>query len=277
MRSKLFLSVATALLVSSLVLPAKATEVGKTLYKPTGPLFALDLGRSLVGIIQGVITLCGDGDAKAELIAVQQQTNKNADGTADDSDNGIGSRTGTVTDTALQNTAYGYLKTEVLDQTDLSKYSELQQALSNPTNKGNSQRTCQSFNWDSDNSLKTCMAVVNTFFADMGREGNTREYKNKIANQRQAYANKITERHITMGYTVQQKVVNDLKAAAQAPVSSDNEVGLIAIDGQTLDEMLKIAIADVALQIEMMEADAVAFLMQQPVEIMSATKESSAQ
>ena len=272
MRSKLLLSVASALCVCALLsLPVQATPTDPIKIKPTGPRWAIDLGRSITGIIQGVLTLCGDGDAKAELIATQEATNENADGTAGDSTNTATlTATGTAAATALQNGVYSYIKSEILDQTDLSKYSVLQSNLSNPTNVGNSQATCDSLHF-TGSSQKTCMAIVNTFFADKGNE-NTREYKEQILNQRQAYAKQVTERHITIGYNTQQKVIDDLRAASKAPVSSDNEIGAIAIDGQTLDEMLKIVVADVALQIEMMEADAVAFLLQQPVEIMPKEK-----
>ena len=274
MRSKLLYSVASALLACVLSSsPVGATEVPAVFVKPTGPLWAIDLGRSVVGIIQGVLTLCGDGDAKAELIAVQEGTNENADGTAGCSANAAtqAAATGSAGATALQNGVYSYVQSEILNQTDLSKYDKLQSALTSPENVGNSQATCESLSFQSDKAKQTCMAIVNTFFADKGEE-NTQSYKETILAQRQEYAQKVTERHITLGYDVQQKVIADLQAASQAPVSSDNEIGAIAIDGQTLDEMLKIVVADVALQIEMMEADAVDFLMQQPVEIMPKEK-----
>lgn len=276
MKSKLLFSVASILCCSVLFSNFLwATPVPTTHYKPKGPKWSIDIGRSITGIIQGVLTLCGDGDAKAELIAVQEQINENADGSAgwENVNEVSGSTTGTVADTALQSGLYGYVKSEIMDQTDLSKYGELQKNLQSPANVGNSQETCESLNWNSDRAKQTCMAVVNTFFADKGAD-NTQAYVEQIQKQRQEYANLIASRMVQLGYTAQQKVVSDLQAASLAPVSSDNEVGSIAIDAQTLDEMLKITVADLALQVEMMEADAMTFLMQQPVEIMPGKKES---
>ncbi len=273
MRSKLIFS--ASIVAFLFVSPVWADYADPIHYKPKGATWAIDLGRSIEGIVEGILNLCGDGDAKAELIAVQEGTNQNADGTAGWDDNAV-TATGTAGATALKNGVYSYVKSEILDQTDLSKYDKLQSALSAPTNVGNSQATCQSLNFASQKATETCMAVVNTLFADKGAE-NDQEYKKTILNQRQEYARQVTERHITLGYNVQQKVVEDLAAAAQAPVSSSSEIGSIAIDGQTLDEMLKIVVADVALQIEMMEADAVDFLMQQPVEIMPKDKPAEEQ
>lgn len=274
MRSKLLFSVATALCVSVLLTsPVQATWVPVGVGKVDGPWWAIDLGRSITGIIQGVLTLCGDGDAKAELIAVQEGTNSNADGTSDDSTNtttaSSTTATGTAGATALTNGVYSYIQSEVLSQTDLTKYSKLQEALSSPNGEGSAKETCESLGFTTDRAKQTCIAVVETFFADRGDEGNTEEYKAKILSQRRAYARQVAERHVTLGYNVQQKVIADLQAAAQAPVSSDNEIGAIAIDGQTLDEMLKVTVADLAIQIEMMEADAVNFLVARRVEIMS--------
>ena len=276
MKSKLFFSVASIIVCSVLFShSAEATWIAPTGYKPKGPKWSIDLGRSITGIIQGVLTLCGDGDAKAELIAVQEGINENADGSAgwENVNEVSGSTTGTVADTAMQSGVYGYVKSEIMDQTDLSKYAKLQENLQSPQNVGNSQATCESLNWNTDRAKQTCMAVVNTLFADKGDE-NTQDYLRQIEKQRQEYANIIAERMATLGYTAQEKVISDLQAASMAPVSSDNEVGSIAIDGQTLDEMLKITVADLALQVEMMEADAVAFLLQQPVEIMPEAKSS---
>lgn len=271
MRSKLLFSV-TALLSLSVLFsqPVMSTPVDlETKIKPMGPKWAIDLGRSITGIIQGIMNLSADGNAKAELIAVQEGTNQNADGSAGWEPNQI--PTGTASGTAFQNDVYAYVKSEILDQTDLSKYPLLQSNLNAPKGEGNARTTCEKLGFSSENQMGTCMAVVDTFFADKGAE-NTQEYFNQIADQRQAYAEYVTARHIALGYNVQQRAITDLRKAAAAPVGSDNEIGEIAIDGQTLDEMLKITVADVALQIEMMEADAAAFLLQQPVEMMPEEK-----
>lgn len=276
MRSKLLFSVTTVLCMGMLVsVSANATPAvpGVSLYE-VSPWFAVDVGRSIEGIIEGIINLCSDGDAKAELIVTQEATNANADGTAGDSANtattaaAAAATTGKVEGTAFSNGVYDYIHDNVLNQTDLARYSVLKTDLASPKAEGNARATCESLHYTEDRPKNTCIAVVDTFFADKGAEGNTEEYKSQKKRQRQEYAEEVTKYHTKLGYTVQEKVIADLKKASQAPIATDNEVSSIAIDGQTLDEMIKITVADLALQIEMMEADAVAFLMQQPVEIL---------
>ena len=269
MRLKLVFSAATLLGLSvGLVRFAGATPVDFPYkIKNWGPTYSIDLGRAVTGIVQGIIALTGDGAAKAELIAIQEQINENADGTA-----GWDTiPTGMAEPTDLQNDVYSYVKRNILDQTDLSKYSVLQRNLSAPKGEGNARETCESLGFRQVRQKQTCMAVIDTFFADKGKY-NTQKYQDKILSQRQAYAQKITERHIELGYNVQRRAITDLAAAARAPVSKDNEIAEIAVDGQTLDEMLKITVADLALQIEMMEADALNFMLQQPVEMMPSEK-----
>ena len=287
MRSKLFVA---SVLCGSVLLSsaARATIIPENdAYKSmeTGPLKAIDLGRSIVGIIQGVLTLCGDGDAKAELIATQEETNTNADGTAgEDANAATTSASGKAGATALTNGVYSYVRQEILSQTDLTKYAPLKNAFSAPSDKvtvngeaiaSNARGTCgegENGLGFTGQSLDVCRGIVNTFFADIGEDNITEEYKAQILAQRRAYAKQVGEWHTTIGYEIQQRAAADLVAAARAPVGSDNEIGAIAIDGQTLDEMLKIVVADVGVQIEMMEADAAAFLLHQPIGIMPKEK-----
>ena len=283
MRSKLLFSVASVMcgvmLFSS---DANATPVPPGLLHSTGPKWAIDLGRSIEGIIEGVIMLCGDGDAKAELIAKQEAVNSNADGSAGTTSTTTGTTSttssGKAGETALTNGVYSYVQSEILSQTNLTQYTVLQNDINSPKAEGDATKLCT--NSPSDTTFPglgyaqgskanpICIAIVDTFFAAKGDE-NTHEYQDTVLSQRQDYAQQVAKRHVTLGYNIQQKVIDDLKTAAKAPITSDNEVGAIAIDGQTLDEMLKVTVADLAIQIEMMEADAVAFLLQQPIEIMS--------
>ena len=184
MRSKLLFSVANILCISALLLntnPASATFVTAHKFKPKGAKFAVDLGRSLMGIVQGIITLTSDGESKAELIAIQSGTNANADGTIDETANTtVQSQTtttealptGTAGATALTNGVYDYVRSAILSPTDISIYSVLQQNLNAPQAVGNAAATCDSLGFTSDRATQTCIAVVNTFFADKGEDGN---------------------------------------------------------------------------------------------------------
>lgn len=269
MRSKLLFSV-TTLLGCCIFYSSSALAFGAinpALVMPMAPPKSMDIGRSVTGILQGILTMTQDGEVKADLIAVQTNINTNADGTGDWELNP--NAKGSVTQTPLQNGAYDYIKTQLLDKTDLSSYKTLQTALSNSEYQGHSLATCETLGWQTDNAKQTCAAIVNTFFTPFD---DTDTNKVKAQKQRQEYANQVSPRFIRLAYETQQKLIKDLEAASSAPVASENEVGSIANDGQTLDEMIKITVADLALQVEMMEADAMAFLLQQPVGIMPSEK-----
>lgn len=266
MRSKLLFS-ATTLLGCCVLFSSSVLGMGSVCHVPSVPLNSKDLGRSITGIFQGILTLTQDGESKASLIAVQENINKNADGTGDWELNP--NAKGSITQTPLKNGAYDYIKTQLLDKTDLSSYKTLQTALSSSEYQGHSLATCETLGWQTDNAKQTCAAIVNTFFTPFD---DTDPNKVKAQKQRQEYANQVSPRFIRLAYETQQKLITDLQAASSAPVASQNEVGSIANDGQTLDEMIKITVADLALQVEMMEADAMAFLLQQPVGIMPSEK-----
>ncbi|MBE6446575.1 MAG: hypothetical protein E7021_04150 [Alphaproteobacteria bacterium] len=267
MRSKLLIS-ATTLLSFCVLFPLSLNAGGTPFIFPAPPPVASDLGRSITGIVQGVLTLTQDGDSKAELMVVQEQINTNADGTGDDTPNPCSD--GSVTQTPLENTAYDYIKAQILDRTDLTTYGKLQTALSSSSKGAHAVSVCEELNWKAGGKGKeTCQAVVDTFFTKTGATDREME---KIQSQRQAYASTVVPRFITLGYETQQKLKADLQAAAVAPVAADNEIASIANDGQTLDEMLKITVADLALQVEMMEADAMGFMLQQPVAMMPKEK-----
>lgn len=214
------------------------------------PTFQIDYGRSITGIITGVINLCNDGEQKAQLIATQEETNKQADGTEDASANSASqqasSGSGSASETAFSSGAYNYIKDKVWKKP--YHYGALKQELG-----------------ESPSKEKSKEAVMKVFFAPAGSETT---YKERIYTQRQVYAETMTDFHIKLGNDIQKNIVADLRAAGSAPVSSDNEVGSLAIDAQTLDEMIKITLADLTLQIELMEADAMAFMLHQPVELL---------
>ncbi len=272
MRSKLLISAMTLFGMTVFV----ATS-GNAFYAPPplvminkgmAPIKSVDVGRSVTGILQGVLVATQDGESKAQLIAVQEQINKNADGTGDETPNACSD--GNLPEKSLKNGAYDYIKAQILDKTDLTTYGKLQTALSGSSKGAHAVSVCGELNWkEGGKGEETCQAVVDTFFAPTGATDREME---RIQSQRQEYASTVVPRFIKLGYETQRKLKTDLQAAAIAPVSADNEIASIANDGQTLDEMLKITVADLALQVEMMEADAISFLLQQPVAMMPEEK-----
>lgn len=248
-KKKVLRNVQVGLLVSGLLFsngvladpPGGLTFMGTNFPKST-----VDLGRAISGIIAGVINLCGDGESKAQLIATQETTNKQADGTGDDEANAATTQQAVIAASALTNGAYDYVASKLFSGKPY-KYGVLKNELGSKPDYN-----------------KARQAVINVFFAK-GDKKNDRGYMEAIRAQRQEYAQVVTKYHMELGRQVQKKITADLAKAAAAPVSSENEVGAMAIDAQTLDEMIKITLADLTLQIELMEADAMAFMLHQRI------------
>lgn len=218
------------------------------------PTSTVDIGRSITGIVAGIINLSGDGESKAQLIAKQENVNVTADGSYNSGANAAAATYARAAATAFKDGAYAYINQNVWNQKTPYVYDKLAQALG-----------------ENSTLEATRQAVIDTFYADGENRSNT-SYKEGIFQQRQAYAQKVVDFHIQLSQEIQKAIQGDLTAAGQAPVSSDNEVGAMAIDAQTLDEMIKTTLVDLTLQIEMMEADALTFMLHQPVEMLSETK-----
>lgn len=219
-----------------------------------------DFGRTVTGLIESIVGLCGEGESKAQLIATQEQNNKNtsgSSGSADQTDTSQGQISlGSAGASEFSGSAFDYINTTLLS-TGIGNvgYEPLKKVLSSADRQG----------------IRD--AVKDNFFADPTKpEESTTEYKNKIRAERSAYVQEASSRHVTLGYRVKGHIQSDLAVISSVPVTGDGELGAIAVDAHTLEQMVKMELVDLALQIEMMEADAIHFLMQQPVELMRETK-----
>ena len=223
---------------------------------------AQDMGRTVTGVITSILNLCGEGESKAQLIATQEQNNKNAcggGGGAGSTNTSAGSMNlGSAGVSEFSGSAFDYVNTNILSKENgfgNIAYEPLKEALA------------------SADRQKIRDAVKDNFFADPTKpEESTTEYKNKVQMERNAYVQEASARHVTLGYRVKGHIQNDLTVISSVPVTGDGELGAIAVDAHTLEQMVKMELVDLALQIEMMEADAIQFLMQQPVELMRETK-----
>ena len=219
---------------------------------------AQDFGRSIVGLISSIIGLCGEGESKAQLIATQEQNNRNtsgAGGSVDSTDTSSGKLSpGTAGESEFSGSAFNYVNENILSKEGgfgNIAYDPLKNVLSD-------NKDTQTLRSD----IRT--AVLKTFFADPTKtEESTTEYMNKIKAERNAYVQEASSRHVTLGYRVKGYIQNDLAVISSVPVTGDGELGAVAVDAHTLEQMVKMELVDLALQIEMMEADAIQFLIQQ--------------
>ena len=159
--------------------------------------------------------------------------------------------------------AFNYVNTNLLAKEGNVGYKPLKRALASASETNTLRQNIRK-------------AVLDEFFADTTKsEQATTEYQEKIRGQRNAYVQEAASRHVTMGYRVKGHIQNDLAVISSASLSGDGELGAIAVDSHTLEQMVKMELVDLALQMEMMEADAIQFLMHQPVVLMSETKPTS--
>jgi len=233
------------------------------------PWTAQDFGRTIVGFIESIINLCGEGEAKAKLLTKQEENNQNTSGSGgntnntDTSQGKLADNMGSAGESEFTGSAFDYVNTYVLSKEGNVGYEALKTALASAQDE-NTVRA----------NIRT--AVIEEFFADPEKaEQRTTEYQNGVNEKRNRYILDATQRHVTLGYRVKGHIQNDLGVIASAAVSGDGEIGSIAVDAHTLEQMVKMELVDLALQIEMMEADAIQFLIQQPVELMSKTKPTS--
>lgn len=243
--------------------------------------YTTDVFRSVSGLAASIIGLCADGEAKAQLIAKQETDNKNAgsggggsdgssisptesDSDSDDSDSDNSDENDTtVPSSEFTGSAFTYVKTYLLDKEGKVGYEPLKTALASATDLSTLRQ-----------NLRT--VIEDKFFADTTKEEQkTTEYKQTIEVNRNAYILEAARRHITTANTVKNKIQNDLSVIGTAALTSSNELGSISIDAYTLEQAVKMELVDLALQIEMMEADAIQFLTHQPVDLLPETKPSN--
>ena len=275
---KLLLSsiVCGCLFVSSI---GTASPVPVNYISAEGSWKTADLGRSIMGIVEGIMKLCGEGESKAQLIATQEEVNKNAcggggsSGTTDTSQGVLGTEgssaiesllgTGSAGESEFSGLAFDYTNENLLQNNGNVGYSGLKSVMS--------------LSGDSDGARGNIkQKILEEFFADPTKsEESTREYQEKVLNKRKEYVREASRRHITLAYRVKENIQGDLAAITSAGVSGDGDLGSIAVDSHTLEQMIKVALVDLAIQIEMMEADAIQFLIHQPVVLMSETKPSA--
>ena len=257
--------------VAVLALLGMKTEVQATCSQAVfgGPTTAtMDIGRAISGIVKSATALIGDGESKAQLIAEEEENNERAGsgGGGGGGKNAEEDATETKTDTPgaseFSGSAYSYIQSAILSKEGNIGYTPLKRAVASADAGAVRQNIHQ--------------AVVDNFFVDLTKEEQKKsDYQEKIKKQRQAYVEEATKRHITSAYKVKGFIQNDLASVPSAALSGGSELSSIAIDAHTLEQMVKMELVDLALQIEMMEADAIQFLMHQSPILMAETKSSA--
>ena len=211
------------------------------------PPIMTDSLRGLVGNILSLLKNLPEPETGAVLNAHQEEVGALEDG--DESyrvDEGTGSG-GSASDLAIS--AYDYMKDKVFSDSKRTPYAPLNQKLTS----GNMQQ------------------VVKDMFFIQNEADNTEEKQKEIMSNRTAYLTAVGKEYTKLAYEIQKKIIDDMSAVS-ADINGNGSIGAVAGMDQTWKAVNKALIADIGLQIQLMELDAAKFLSVQPMMIMTETR-----
>lgn len=210
----------------------------------------LSMADSVRGVLGNIMTLFYEGD-KPEIAALINVTQDEADALIDgDESYTVDEGTGESSNKALNLESYDYINEKILTSSTKTAYSPLNSKIS---------------------SSSDMVQVVKDMFFIENEADNTEARQVEVAKARAAYLKAISRDYIRKAYDVQQKLINDMSAIS-ADVDGNGSIGAVAGLDQTWKAVNKALIADIAMQIELMELDAAKFLSVQPYVVMSKEK-----
>lgn len=212
------------------------------------PVMIVDPVRSLISWILKMLHVTEDPLLGAWLDVVQQEVDALVSG--DESylvDQGTGSAA-----PAVPTEAYDYVNENILASSQKTPYEPLNSRIS------------------PDGDMEA--VVKELFFAENTDENPLTEAKRKeVEKRRTAYLTALAKHYIQTAYEVQQKVMENMDSVG-SDINANGSIGSVSGIDQTWKAVNKTLIADIGLQIELMELDAARFLGVQPIELMTETK-----
>lgn len=227
-----------------------STAIAQTPPIPTpnptiNPLAMSDSIRGAIGNIMSLIKVGPEPETGAVLNAHQEEVGALEDG--DESyrvDEGTGSADGAGD---LGISAYEYMKEKVFTNSKKTPYAPLNQKLTDGADM---------------------KQVVKDMFFIEKEEDNTEAKQQEVVANRTAYLTTVGKEYTELAYNVQQKIIDDMSAVG-ADINGNGSIGAVAGMDQTWKAVNKALIADIGMQIQLMELDAAKFLSVQPIMIMS--------
>ena len=110
--------------------------------------------------------------------------------------------------------------------------------------------------------------VVKEMFFIENEADNTEAKQAEIVKNRTEYLTTVGKEYTQLAYDVQQKIIDDMSAVS-SDINGNGSIGAVAGMDQTWKAVNKALIADIGMQIQLMELDAAKFLSVQPIMIMS--------
>lgn len=206
------------------------------------PNLTSDNIRSLVTSVESLLVSASEPNMEATLNVTQEETAASLDG-----DESYKTDTGTgEAGSGLSTITYDYINTTILKGSSKTPYTPLNNKLSS-------------------SDLKS---VVKEMFFIADEKSATEEKQAEILQNRTDYLTEISKYYVRLAYNVQQKLISDMDSIS-ADVNGNGSIGATAGADQTWHAINRALIADVALQIQLMELDAAKFLSIQPLVLMS--------
>ena len=156
--------------------------------------------------------------------------------TPNDSGDGSGSSDSSLTITTVKRTAWPYLNNRISDVMTVDDVRKL---------------------------------IIDTFFVEESKDL-TQEKIDEINNRRIEYLQTIGSEYSLLAQEVQKRLITDLESVNTTTFNGDGLIGAVTGVDQTWLAATRALMADIALQLQLMEVDAAAFLKEQPVDILSA-------
>ncbi len=109
--------------------------------------------------------------------------------------------------------------------------------------------------------------VKEMFFLENNADA-TEEKQEAIRKEREKYLTKIAKEYVKTAYTVQEKLIEDMNVVS-SDINGDGSIGATSGTDQTWKAINRALMADIVMQIQLMELDAAKFLSVQPILLMT--------
>ena len=214
----------------------------------------LEMSDSIRGAVGNILTLIDIGE-EPELGALINVSEGTAEALIDGDesyivDEGTGSASGSHD---LKISSYDYIKEHVLDSGKKTAYTPLNDKIA--------------AGGDMEQIVK------DMFFIDTP-QNDTDAKQLEIMRNRAAYLKAVSRNYTNLAYTIQTKLIDDMDAIS-ADINGNGSIGAIAGLDQTWKAVNKALIADIAMQIQLIELDAAKFLSIQPFVLMSKDRQAN--
>ena len=208
------------------------------------PIHIVDPVRSIVGFILSLINIGEDPVMAAWLNVTQEQVAAAVEG-----DRSYVTPQGTGSPaTEVPVPTYEYVQEKIFSNSNRTPYAPLNSKIA------------------AGGDMEEAVKEVFFYSGDDLDETKRKEIEKK----RKEYVVALGKEYVKMAYEVQQKVIENMSALG-TNIGGNGTIGAVSSLDQTWKSVNRSLIADIALQIQLMELDAARFLSAQPVQIMSET------